>query len=42
MGRDRVGREIVLDQLGHDVAAGDEIGHRERVDVHERPAEADR
>ena len=35
-----LGRELVLNQLGHDAPAGDEIGHRVGVDVDERLAEA--
>ena len=37
---DRLGREGVLDQLGHDAAARNQVHHAERVHLHERPAEA--
>ena len=35
-------REVILNQLGHDAAAGNEIRHRVHVDVDERLARADR
>ena len=38
---DRVGREVVLHQFGNDLTAGDEVGHRERVDVNEADGRAD-
>ena len=31
-----LGRAVVLNQLRHDAAAGDQIGHAEGVDLHER------
>ena len=40
LGRDVLGRAVVLDQLGHNAPAGNEIDHRDVIDQQEPAAEA--